>query len=247
MSLHMRLGLLLITVLLGTPVTASAQEVATRTDQRTFGTASTVSHTLGFSAFGAIGSSAAALADFNGQYVYCTSDCTLTAPVLLPAGAVVTIMELASCDATATGQVTVFLIKLSDPDGSDILLAAGNTGNSATPDCHLLAIPLNVAETIDNASHQYILRVFISGGDSDTRFRAVRIGYHLQVSPAPATATFNDVPTNHPFFPFVEALVAAGITTGCNASPPMYCPDNFVTRAQMAKFFSNALGLHFAP
>ena len=69
------------------------------------------------------------------------------------------------------------------------------------------------------------MRVFISGTDSTTRFQAVRIFYHLQVSPAPAPATFTDVPTSHIFFRFIEALAAAGITTGCNASPPLYCPD----------------------
>jgi hypothetical protein len=43
----------------------------------------------------------------------------------------------------------------------------------------------------------------------------VRVYYQLQVSPAPAVATFNDVPTGHPFFRFVEALAASGITAGC--------------------------------
>ena len=63
------------------------------------------------------------------------------------------------------------------------------------------------------------------------------------VSPAPATATFNDVPTNHPFFQFIEALSASGITGGCNSAPPLYCPDSFVTRGQMAVFLAKALGL----
>ena len=65
----------------------------------------------------------------------------------------------------------------------------------------------------------------------------------LPVSPAPATATFNDVPTSHPFFQFIEALHASGITGGCQAAPPLYCPDNPVTRGQMAVFLAKALGL----
>jgi hypothetical protein len=69
------------------------------------------------------------------------------------------------------------------------------------------------------------------------------IGYQLQVSPAPGTATFNDVPTNHPFFQFVEALVDSGITAGCGNGN--YCPDAPLTRGQMAVFLSKALGLHF--
>lgn len=65
----------------------------------------------------------------------------------------------------------------------------------------------------------------------------------LPVSAAPGSATFNDVPISHPFFQFIEALKASGITGGCQASPPLYCPDNPVTRGQMAVFIAKALGL----
>jgi hypothetical protein len=72
----------------------------------------------------------------------------------------------------------------------------------------------------------------------------VAAGVHtLPVSPAPAQATFNDVPTDHPFFQFIEALSASGITAGCQASPPLYCPDATLTRGQMAVFLAKALGL----
>jgi hypothetical protein len=61
------------------------------------------------------------------------------------------------------------------------------------------------------------------GVGGDTRFAAVRFFYRLQVSPAPAVAIFADVPTSHPFFQFVEALVASGITAGCAGGN--FCPD----------------------
>jgi hypothetical protein len=51
------------------------------------------------------------------------------------------------------------------------------------------------------------------------------------------------VPTTHPFFQFIEALHASGITGGCQASPPLYCPDDPVTRGQVAAFLAKALGL----
>jgi hypothetical protein len=40
-----------------------------------------------------------------------------------------------------------------------------------------------------------------------------------------------------------EALVAAGITAGCNASPRQYCPDAPLTRGPMAVFLARGLGL----
>jgi len=71
----------------------------------------------------------------------------------------------------------------------------------------------------------------------------VEIWWRRVVSDPPGTATFNDVPTSHPFFQFVEALNAAGITGGCGNGN--YCPDSPVTRGQMAVFLSKALGLHW--
>jgi len=69
--------------------------------------------------------------------------------------------------------------------------------------------------------------------------------YRLQVSPPPGTATFNDVPTSSPWFPYVEALASAGVTGGC--APSLYCPNDPITRGQMAVFLAKALGLQWAP
>jgi hypothetical protein len=55
---------------------------------------------------------------------------------------------------------------------------------------------------------------------------------------------FADVPASHPFFSWIEAVFAAGITGGCSVSPPQYCPDAPVTRDQMAVFLLR--GIHGA-
>ncbi len=74
-------------------------------------------------------------------------------------------------------------------------------------------------------------------------FSWVEIWWKRSVSPAPASASFNDVPTGDFGFQFVEALAASGITGGCGGGN--YCPDNPVTRRQMAIFLAKALGLHW--
>jgi len=56
-----------------------------------------------------------------------------------------------------------------------------------------------------------------------------------------AVHQFDDVPTGASFHDDVEALVAHGITSGCQTDPPLYCPSNPVTRGQMAQFL-NRLG-----
>jgi hypothetical protein len=53
-------------------------------------------------------------------------------------------------------------------------------------------------------------------------------------------ATFLDVPQAHPFFTEIGKLSARGVTLGCDASN--YCPDQVVTRQQMAAFIIRALG-----
>jgi hypothetical protein len=52
-----------------------------------------------------------------------------------------------------------------------------------------------------------------------------------------ATGTrFADVPLSHWAAKYIEQLSVDGITSGCAASPARFCPDNLVTRAQMAPF-----------
>jgi hypothetical protein len=74
-------------------------------------------------------------------------------------------------------------------------------------------------------------------------FGAAVIRWRRTVSPAPSTATFSDVPTSSGVFRFVEALAASGITGGCGGG--QFCPNQAVTRGQMAVFLATALGLHW--
>ncbi len=54
---------------------------------------------------------------------------------------------------------------------------------------------------------------------------------------------FDDVPCSSPFAPFIEELVSLGVTAGCSASPPLYCPTNPTLRKQMAAFLVKTFGL----
>jgi serine/threonine protein kinase len=50
------------------------------------------------------------------------------------------------------------------------------------------------------------------------------------------TQTFADVPIDHPRWEYIEALYAGKYTGGCNSNPLSFCPEDPVTRAQMAIF-----------
>jgi Subtilase family len=62
--------------------------------------------------------------------------------------------------------------------------------------------------------------------------------------PSPSTPTFTDVLPTDPYgYPFVERMWALKITGGCSTSPLMYCPEQNVTRRQMAIFLVRAFNL----
>jgi hypothetical protein len=61
-------------------------------------------------------------------------------------------------------------------------------------------------------------------------------------TPPPCTsAAFTDVPCSSPFAPWVQELVARGITAGCGGG--LYCPTDPVTRGQMAVFLTKTFTL----
>ena len=95
----------------------------------------------------------------------------------------------------------------------------------------------------DQRDRSWLLFVSLDGTGVNSRLYGAKLFWKRQISPAPASARFNDVPTNHQFFREVEALASSGITTGCAAGA--YCPDGNVKRSEMAAFLSRALGLHW--
>lgn len=58
-----------------------------------------------------------------------------------------------------------------------------------------------------------------------------------------STAIFADVPPDYWSGDYIERLYTSGITGGCSNTPLSYCPENPVTRAQMAVFLEKSL--HF--
>lgn len=165
----------------------------------------------------------------------------------LPSGALITGLELEACDTNPTLGVHVSLSRHSSPSGPGYTVGSTvDTGGPFVPGCAFTGSSTNLeadGEIVDNFNWVYRLRVTLNATDDSTSLGAVRVFYRLRVSPSPAVATFNDVPTSHPFFQFVEALAASGITAGCGGGN--FCPDAPLTRKQMAAFLSIALGLHF--
>ena len=191
----------------------------------------------------------------NNQLRYLTNFAGLyfMAPVRLPAGAHVTSIGIDYYDSSTTGEVQASFLTCN-PSGNSCAMALGNPGcdDANVTVCSENAFAPGFASHAEDVSDDGItidsgLRYVVYAGntttDGSTAISQIRIAYYLQVSPPPANATFNDVPTTDPAFPFVEAVSASGITAGCGGGN--YCPDQPITRRQMAVFLAKALGLQW--
>jgi uncharacterized protein YkwD len=55
-------------------------------------------------------------------------------------------------------------------------------------------------------------------------------------------STFADVPSDHPYYDYIELLYDEGYTSGCSTDPLMYCPERTMNRAESAVFVER--GIH---
>jgi murein DD-endopeptidase MepM/ murein hydrolase activator NlpD len=59
--------------------------------------------------------------------------------------------------------------------------------------------------------------------------------------------TWVDVPINHWALASIDSIYAADISQGCSLTPLRFCPEESVTRGQMAAFLVRSLGLEGSP
>jgi hypothetical protein len=166
----------------------------------------------------------------------------LIAPVNVPSGVVIDYVEFSNCINTA-GDLFLALWDATYGQGSvagtlvDTVSTAAGCGVDGTYNINYL-VPSNYGNPLT------LFLLWSATYDGTTKFNDVTIGYHRVVSPAPGSPSFLDVPLSDPAFQWIEALVASGITVGCGDGT-IYCPDNPVTRRQMAVFLAKGFGLHW--
>ena len=231
----------------GVPVTPKS-EPPTRNAPDTYGTTVTVYYRIAAAEFTPLSTSS----DQYGDYWYnqpsnifrrysTVGGSYLVASPHLPAGATITYFELDACNTSSVSAVTATLYDC-DFQGDCSSTAPAVVTVEASTGC-LDPSVTGLSFNVNNFNKQQTVRVELGAADDTTSFAGVILGYVLNVSPAPADATFPDVPTSDFGFQYIEALNASGITGGCGGG--LYCPDAPVTRRQMAIFIAKALGLQF--
>jgi len=172
--------------------------------------------------------------------------------IQLPPGAILIDITAYVSDTSVSADIGVFLDVSFVDTGTGLNPGGGffvSGSTSGTPGKTAIVVPYNNTLPASNGSQEnaWTVVITLNATDGTNSFSAVRLKWRRQVSPAPLTARFTDVPTTHVFFQYIEALAASGITGGCSLSPPQYCPDAPLTRGQMAVFLARALGLHWTP
>jgi hypothetical protein len=186
-------------------------------------------------------------------YKYRQSGASVNAVVQLPSGVEIQFLDLYYYDADPVNDISAVLYAYSGgtPDsGPPAVDALTTTSSSGSPGYDYAYSPafglfytVNNNVALDPAGAQLEITIVAPVASSDLRFKAVDLWWMRQVSPAPAVQTFNDVGPGDFGFQYIEALAAAGITGGCGGNN--YCPNNPLTRAQMAVFIAKALGLYW--
>ena len=218
-----------------------------------YGTASTNYHYLSAEEFQSVNNGPYVFTDYGFWKNDDSSVLKAMAPLRLPSGALVDGYVVVYDDSDPAWTIELALKRYwvgafgakGQYQFGPAFTSAGAPGVSSTTED--LDPDLTVSYYISAAltTQSYAFTVYLPPTSADVSFRGVIVHWKRQVSAAPATATFNDVPTGHWAFRFIEALADSGITGGCGGGD--YCPDSPITRGEMAVFLSAALGLHYAP
>jgi hypothetical protein len=182
------------------------------------------------------------LDDGNGYRYYAPNPGSraMAAPVQLPSGSHILVVGISGCIASPGDLVVALYDNLSEGQGSG---GGTNIATFNTPDTGCVFEGVNVDYLYpQNGGHTLYAVIYWAGNhfDGSTRFNNLYVSYLPEVSPAPATPTFADVPTTDAGYQYIEALNASGITGGCGNGN--FCPN---ARRQIAIFLAKALGLHW--
>ena len=175
----------------------------------------------------------------------CTGPCLYAIP-RLPNGALLTGIEAYFCNTDPNHNYLLGVQLYSSwYDGTNNTYLGAAVYSNSSSGCGEFQIadltPLNYQ--VNYYDNQLVLVGRIDKSDGSQALAGVNLFYRLQVSPAPPTPDFGDVPTSSPQYQFIEALYASGITAGCGSGN--YCPNAPLTRGQMAVFLAKALGLQW--
>jgi VCBS repeat-containing protein len=160
---------------------------------------------------------------------------------------------------SATDQITVNVtitavthtISITRSGTADVTITSNpsgiNCGNSATACSMTVDYGTVVTLNATPASDYYRLASW-AGDCTGSSTCSVTATVDKAITANIETATFSDVPFDHPRWAYIETLWENGLTAGCSTSPLKFCPDQTMTRAESAAFLMRGLyGSSYVP
>ncbi len=175
-----------------------------------------------------------------GRYGALNTDTHFYATLDLPAGIIIDYIGFNNLNDGTPGVMGIALWDRAG--GTSRLIASLDCTAHTTWATDSSPVPLNL-HLLGRSDAVFVLDVEIASSPNLQFFGWVGVWWRRDVYPYPAVQHFSDVPATSQWFKYVEALYAAGITTGIGNG--LYGFNEPVTRGQMAIFLSRALGLHW--
>lgn len=204
-------------------------------------------------------SSTTTYASSGGGYIHRTggADDAFWARVPLPNGAVIKDVCIFYYDANAgldvSADVSIYGLAENSGESPDIEQIGGPfnladpAGTQFSKACLLNDLGDEVVHTLADVNNNqkysvYKILVRLPATDNTTRLGGALIRWQRLPAVFPGTS-FTDLFTQPPGTDAAEALYQSGITEGCGAGN--FCPNDPVTRLQLAKMLHRALGLYW--
>ena len=165
-----------------------------------------------------------------------------------PDGATLSQLQFWAYDVDPVDGLNVSLWEAcQEPGGNPVSIQLGTVDTIGAIGTYFGFTPLN-GHRVMNRNCTYTVRVQFNPGPVDCKGTAlqlqkVEVDWVRDVAPPVGQPSFSDVPADHPFYKYIEALYSSAVTGGCGDLH--FCPDAPLTRGQMAVFLSKALGLQW--
>ena len=144
-------------------------------------------------------------------------------------------------DPVTRAQMATFLaraMKLKPPDDPDAWRFEDTVGNFHEPDIRAIAAR-GITQGCNPEGTKFCPNDPVTRG-AMAAFLTRALA--LEVPSDPSVGAFDDI-ASHVHEDSIRAIAARGITRGCNTAGTLFCPDDHVTRAQMATFLVRAFDL----
>jgi uncharacterized protein affecting Mg2+/Co2+ transport len=127
-------------------------------------------------------------------------------------------------------------------------LASQNPADNTTWGTSRVNLPASVAPGAQ-VTFTFNVTAPSTAGTYNFQWQMIREGTALfgaaSTNVAVSVQRFSDVLPSHPYYAYIDRIAQLGVTVGCTAAT--YCPDDLVTRDQMAVFIERVLGAFNPP